>query len=133
MNGLVSRYVTLKMELDAKQKVLRELAAEIQEQATFPEGKNTAHIIGAGYDVSVQRRENVKWDQKKLASIRSRMGDETFFKLFTWEFKPVSARQITGFMDYGDPLQVEALRDARTCTPGAPAITFTPIEQRGAA
>ena len=128
-DALIARYVQLKMELDARQAQLREIAAELAESAPFPEGKKTAHIIGAGYDVTVQRRENVKWDQKKLEACRQRMGNENFFKVFAWEFKPASAKLLNGFLDYGDPAHVDAVKDARTVTQGAPSITFAPVEE----
>lgn len=128
-DALIQRYVALKLELDQKQALLREIAAELAESAPFPEGKKTAHIIGAGYDVTVQRRENVKWDQKKLEAARQAMGNEDFFKVFAWEFKPASAKALNGFLDYGDPAHVEAVRGARTLTQGAPSITFAPIEE----
>ena len=63
LNALVSEYVRLRQELDAKQACLKELAAALAGAAVFPEGKGTAHIRSAGYDVTVQRRQNVKWDQ----------------------------------------------------------------------
>lgn len=129
-NEIVSEYAKLKAEIEQKQARLRELAGQIDGLAIFPEGKNTTHLCAAGYNVTIQRRQNIKWNQKALNDCRVKLGDDLFFKLFTWEFK-ANTRALTGFLDMGDQHQAAIIAAARTVTPGATQISLDLINQEG--
>ena len=127
---IARQYVLLKSEVEQKTAQLRDLAKQLAGSATFPEGKNTAHMVSGGYDFTIQRKENVRWDQKKLATCRADFGDDLFFKLFGWKYEP-NTKILNGFFETGDPSQIGMVLDARTVSPGAPQISFEAIEQAG--
>ena len=129
-NAIFFEYVSLKSEVEQKTARLRDLAKQIAAVTTFPEGKNTAHAVEAGYNFTIQRKENVRWDQKKLATCRADFGDDLFFKLFGWKYEP-NTKILNGFFETGDPSQIGMVLDARTVSPGAPQISFEAIEQAG--
>jgi len=128
-NAIFSEYVNLKAEVEQKTARLRDLAKQIAAVATFPEGKNTAHMVSGGYDFTIQRKENTRWDQKVLRNTRIQLGDDLFFKLFDWEFKPIT-RTLKGFLDT-NPDKAPYIEAARTVSPGAPQISFEAINQAG--
>lgn len=128
VNQLIAEGAKTKAQLKMLQDKLRQINAALAGVAVFPDGKNTAHLAGNGYAVKIQRRENVKWNQDKLENCRRAMGNDEFFNVFTWEFKPASAKALDGFMKYGDQHFSALINDARTVTPGAPQVTYQTIE-----
>jgi len=133
LDELIESAVQLQREITARQEELKAVKAELEKFCDYPEGKNTAHIFGAGYNVTVQRKSNTAWDQKKLEAVRKAMGNENFFKIFSWEFKPAGAKQLNAYMDFGDPAIIDMINGARTVKPGAAQFTFTPWQQGGEA
>lgn len=129
--SLIAEGASLKATVEALQSRLREVNAALAEFADFPEGRNTARIAGAGYEVKIQRRENVKWDQAKLEAVREAMGNDEFFSVFAWKFEPKSKKALDGFLGYGDPSYASMIEDARTVSAGAPQVTYEPIDQEG--
>jgi len=128
LDRLIAEGAAIKTRMDADKSRLAEIHATLQGMALFPDGKNTAHLVGAGFDVKIARKANIKFDQAKLESLRVRMGNDGFFKVFKWEFKPVGQKQLDAFTAYGNPEWVSILNDAITITPGAPSVTYTPLE-----
>lgn len=124
---LIAKAVELKCRIAQQTSDLKELQKLIEERCTFPEGRQTAHIFGAGYDVTVQQRTNTKWDQKKLEEARKAMGNDEFFKVFAWEFKPQSAKQLDAFLSFGSSDHARLVLDARTVTKGASQFTYQPM------
>ena len=133
LDELIESAVQIQREIAARQEELKAVKAELEKFCDYPEGKNTAHIFGAGYDVTVQRRNSTAWDQKKLEAVRKAMGNENFFKVFSWEFKPAGAKQLNAYMDFGDPAIIDMINGARTVKLGASQFTFTPWQQGGEA
>lgn len=126
--ALIREGVELKGQIDDATARLRDINRRLAEMASFPEGKNTAHLEGAGFEVTIQKKEYTKYDQGKLDAARKAMGNELFLKPFTYEFKPRSKKELDAFMAYGDADQVAMIREAMTITEGAPQVTYKPME-----
>lgn len=125
---LIREGADLKNTITASEARLREINLRLVEIATFAPGKKTATVEGAGLKAKVQKKEYVKFNQEKLALARLAMGDPSFTKVFGWAFKPRTAKDLDAFLTYGNPDHVALIRAAMTITPGAPAVTFEPVE-----
>ena len=95
--SLAREHYETKAEIDRLKKRLAELADAIASQAVFPQGKNTANCNAGGVHVKVQRKEVQSWNQDRLNEARLRLGDETFLRLFRFEWK-ADKRQVDGFL-----------------------------------
>ena len=119
--ALISRGAILKAQMNLAQEELGRINQQIADQTRFLEGKNTGHVFGGGYDVPVQKRTNIKWEA---------LGDDDFFKVFTWEFKPSGANDLKAFLQFGGD-KAKRVLEAMTVTVGAPQVTYTRIRQEG--
>jgi len=126
--SLIREGATLKAEIDEKSERLREIHVRLLGIASFAPGKKTAIIEGAGLKAKIQKKEYVKFDQEKLALARLEMGDPSFTKVFGWAFKPRTAKDLDAFLSYGKPEHIALVRAAMTITPGAPQVTYEPVE-----
>ena len=95
--SLAREHLSTKLEIDRLKKRLAELADAIASQAVFPQGKSTANANAGGVHVKVQRKEVQSWNQDRLNEARARLGDETFLRLFRFEWK-ADKRQVDGFL-----------------------------------
>lgn len=126
--ALIREGARLKGIIDEATVSLRDINRQLAEQATFPEGKNTARLSGAGFNVTIQKKAYTKYDQDKLDAARKAMGNDLFLKPFTYEFKPRSKKELDAFMAYGDPGQAAMIREAMTISEGAPQVSYEPME-----
>ena len=122
--NLLSEGMHLKAKIDAAKARLAKINREIEAIAVFPEGKATAHLAAGGFRATIQRKTTVKWDQAKLAEAMKTLGAESFQKVFTYEFKPLGAKQLKAFLEFGEPEQVAAVKEAMTETPASPSVKF---------
>ena len=60
IENLLRKGITLKWEIEARQKILREINKKIAEQAEFKPGSSTGHIAAGGIMAKVTKRQNVK-------------------------------------------------------------------------
>ena len=123
---LVDEAAALKESIEAQTERLREINQELASQAEFKDGAKTGHISGTFYTAKVQLKENVKWDQAALETMRAKVGDSEFFKVFKWTFEPKSAKVLAGALEFGQ--HKEMIEAARTVTPGAPSVSFEKLE-----
>lgn len=126
---LIREGMEIKARMDADKARLQSINNTLAELAEYKEGSKTGHIYGQNLHVKVQRKTNVKWDQAELNRARSAIGDELFFQVFKWEFKPASKKALDGFMQYGDKLHVDMVNAAMTETPGTPAVEYELLEE----
>ena len=124
--ALIEEGAEIKAAINEQTQRLREIGAILFDQAQFPDGKNTAHMTGHNHKVTIQRKETVNWDQDLLAQARAGLGDNEFFQLFGWEFKPRAKRDLDGFLKHSpkDPL----VHQAMIIKPASPAVTYTALE-----
>lgn len=122
--NLLSEGMQLKARIDADKARLADINRAIEAIAVFPEGKATAHVAAGGFRATVQRKTTVKWDQAKLASAMDAIGADTFKRVFSYEFKPLGAKQLKAFLEFGEPEQVAAVKAAMTEAPASPSVRF---------
>lgn len=128
LRGLIDEAAALDNEIRQKTEQLRELKKTLAEAAIYRDGSKTGRLVSTNFEVTIQQRDNVKWDQTKLNEARLAMGDAAFFKIMKWTFEPTSAKTLNGFLEFGDQGQAGLIAAARTVTPGAPAVTFERLE-----
>ena len=109
---LIRRGLELRCSIDSLKKQLEEVNRQIIDAAEFPEGKNTAWVLGKGCRARVVNRVYEKWDQDKLDHARQVLGGEDFNRLFRAVWEPVSRRDVQGFLGRAGDEQREALLDA---------------------
>lgn len=126
IESLIEEGAMLKEEVQAKTQRLREIGAILAEQAQFPEGKNTAHLLGGGFKATVQRKETISWDQELLAQARASLGDGEFFGLFGWEFKPRAKKDLDGFLKHSP--KAPLVHQAMIIKQASPSVTFAALE-----
>ena len=131
LGTLLSEGAKLKARIDADKARLAEINRQLEAAAVFPEGKSTAHMAAGGFRATVTRKTYVKWDQKKLVKAMDAMGTEAFRKVFAYEFKPVSAKTLNSFLEFGNEADVAAVRDAMTETAGAPSVKYEEVLEDG--
>jgi hypothetical protein len=127
-SALIREGAELKNAITESEARLREINQRLAEIATFPEGKRTTKVDGAGLRAVIQKKIYIKLNQEKVAFARVQMGDHAFAQVFGWTFKPKSQRDLDGFLTHGKPEHVALVRDAMTITEGAPAVTFEKVE-----
>lgn len=132
--ALLQEGYALKCRMTQDKARLADIHGELARRAHFAPGSATGHIQAGGLAATVVRRTNITWDQAQLEKLRIRLGDALFFKIFVWEYRPLSARALTVFYRYGTPEDVAAVRAAATEKPGQASVTYetvTPKEASG--
>ena len=124
--SLIQEGATLKMQIEAMTSRLREINAALATEAEFKNGKKTGYLVGDGYKVKVVLRDNVKWDQEKLAQVISHL--PVIQDCFRTEYKPDS-KKLELAMARSEEVE-KAIVWARTITPGTPAVTYEPIQEQ---
>lgn len=124
--SLVVEARALRESIAAARDRLAEIGEVFAARAKFPDGCLTGYVQAGDTTVKVQKKSTVKWDQNALHAAYGRMGGELFKRAFTYEFKPLPARQFKAFMADPDvPNELKKLiEDARTVTEGKPSVFF---------
>lgn len=126
MEALMKEGAQLKAQIDQMAERLREINKTLAEKAEFKDGKKTAHLFAPGIKATVQLRENIKWDQDRLAEVKKHFA--WFDTVFKSEYKPKSSKELTVAMAKSAEFE-KAVAWARTITPAAPGVTYETIEQ----
>ena len=126
IESLIDEGAAIKAEVQEKTQRLREINAILAEQAQFPDGKKTAHLVGCNFQATVQVKENISWDQELLAQARASLGDGEFFGLFGWEFKPRAKKDLDGFLKHSP--KAPLVHAAMVIKPASPSVSFTALE-----
>jgi hypothetical protein len=129
----MSRAVSLADRAGALHEKIREMTAELDRLkeelaplAEFKPGSQTGHLTGTRWAVTVQKKENVKWDQGKLDGLRAVMGDDRFFEVFKFTYEPVSKKASDGAIAFG--AFGKDISGAMTVTAGKPYVSFKIME-----
>jgi hypothetical protein len=129
VESLIREGAGLKNQIDALSERLKQVNATLAAAAEFENGKKTAHLVGAGFRVKVQLKENISWSQEKLLKFREYVPEETFASLFKSVYEPASKKAIDGFLGYASKELVEGLQWCRTVKEGQPSVTYEPLEE----
>lgn len=123
---LIKEGAQLKGYIDQATAKLREINAQLAEAAEFKEGSKTGYVFGAGMKVKVSLRDNVKWDQDRIAQIISHIPNAK--ECFKTEYKPDN-KKLDAAIARSEELE-KAVDWARTVTPGAPSVTYEIVEDK---
>ena len=124
LESLIREGARLKSDIETKTARLRRINLALCESAEFKEDLRTAHLAGAGYQVTVRLHDNVTWDQERICEFRGMLSEEKFAQLFKAEYVPTSKKQIDGFMAHADPDLAAGLRSCMNIRPAAPQVVY---------
>lgn len=102
----------LKAQANEIKEQINSLEQEIGKTAVFPQGKKTSNYEQDGFSVKVERKETLKWDQDKLNKARAELGDDTFLRLFKFEWKHKQKAVLDEFL--ANDANAKHLKDALT-------------------
>ena len=126
---LVERGASIKKHIMALTEELRTVNEEIA-KAVVKNGSRSAAVYTNKYKVTVQLRNNVKWDQDRLFEVsKHAQFNEKFYESFRSEYKP-NTRVMEAYMAENTDF-ANAINWARTVTAGAPSVTYTAINVEG--
>ncbi|MCR5259511.1 MAG: hypothetical protein K6E40_15300 [Desulfovibrio sp.] len=128
VSALLSEGFKLKTRIDADTARLRQVNAALAGLCEYPEGKMTGHLAAGSIRAKITKKVNVKWDQARLLKACDAMGAEEFRKVFKYEFRPLGAKELKGFLDFGRPEHVALVKGALTETPGSPSVSYEVAE-----
>lgn len=126
---LVVRGSELKIQIQAMTEELRGINLELSRAAEYRNGSKTGHLLEAGIKVTVQMKENVKWNQERLAQVKALLPD-VFNDNFVYEFKPSSSKALKVAMKENAEF-AKAVEWSRTVSPGAPQVVYEKIIDEG--
>ena len=126
---LVVRGSELKIQMQAMTEELRGINLELSRAAEYRNGSKTGHLFEAGIKVTVQMKENVKWNQERLAQVKTLLPG-AFNDTFVYEFKPSSSKALEAAMKENEQFAA-AITWARTVSPGAPQVVYEKIIDEG--
>ena len=128
LDVLVKEYATNKAEADRLTARNAEIAEQLLQDVSFKNGSDTGHLVTGGYKVTVTRRANTKWLKDKLEEARSKMSDTVFFRVFAWEYKPRSKKDLDGFLAHADPEFRRLILTAMETSPGKPGVKVEALQ-----
>lgn len=126
---LVIRGSELKIQMQAMTEELRGINLELSKAAEYRNGSKTGHLLESGIKVTVQLKENVKWNQERLAQVKALLPD-VFNDNFVYEFKPSSSKALEAAMKENAEF-AQAVAWSRTVSPGAPQVVYEKIIDEG--
>lgn len=128
---LLREGLELKAKIAAAKARLDEINKEIAARAEFKAGSKTATMAAGGVLAKVQLRETVSWNQEALKAACNKMGADEFRKIFSYEFKPLGARQLNAWMAAAETRDEwrSMVADARQVKAGAPSISYEDVSQ----
>jgi hypothetical protein len=129
LEQLIQEGASLKSQRDALDAHLKQINQQISGLMDF-NGKKTAHAFSAGHKVTVQLRENVRWDQTKLEQVRESIGNDEFLTIMRPEWKPRSKKDLDGYLAHGQ--HAEGFRWAMEVREGAPLVKYEALEEEAA-
>jgi len=124
---LIREGARLKAEIDSAQARLREVNCALFMAAEFAPGKKTAYLVGAGYRVKLQARENGHVDQERVVQLRPHLG-EAFDQIFRVEYKP-DRKALDSYLQHGEPETIAGLNWAVEIKPGAPQVVYEELRE----
>lgn len=127
VTNLIEEGASIKSEIDAKNKRLREINAILVENATFADGKKSTHLVGCQFKATLAKKEDIVWDQAKMGDVRAALGDEQFFELFVWEYKHKAKKDLDAFIKHNPRANV--VKAAMTIKAGTTSVKYEALEE----
>lgn len=126
VKSMVVRGSELKIQIAAMTEELHSVNMALAKVATFLPNSKTGHLMEAGIRVKVSLRENVKYLQDRLQQVKDLI-PESFNRVFVYEYKPVSTKELTAAMAENDEF-AKAVEWSREIKPGMPTVTYERID-----
>ena len=123
LQSLILEGASLKARIEADTAKLREINKQLEAHADFGE-KKTAHMVASNIKATIQRKENVKWDQTRLEQIKGFFPE--FSSFFSIQYKPDN-KKIGAMLETRTEF-ADAIRYCREVSPGAPQVKYERIE-----
>ncbi|MFZ3048047.1 MAG: hypothetical protein WA151_19195 [Desulfatirhabdiaceae bacterium] len=125
IDDAIVRGAELKFQIDNMKEELSRINIFLTENAVYKPGVKTGHLEAHGIKVDTTPKENIKYDQDKLLTVKEHF--EFFGEAFKTEYEPIS-KAMKAFMAENDEFR-KAVEWSRTVTPGAPSVKYTKIEE----
>ena len=125
LDDLISKAAYLDNEIKMKKKELEKLKKKIYEDAIFEDGKKTTYLIGGGYKVKIQKRENFKIDQEKIKKVKQAF-PQVFSAYFKEEYKIIDKKLLSRISDENFK---KAINWAVEVKEGTPSFEFQILEE----
>lgn len=122
MINLAAEWAENKKTIDGLTERNRSIAELLDKAATYKEGGMTGKLQAGPWKVTITRRVNTTWDQRKLETARHIMGDETFSKAFTFKFEPRTKAIFDDFLFRCERDEAILIMGAKTDRTGAPGV-----------
>ena len=123
MQELIQHGYMLKTQIADLSAQLKDINQKIADATEFKNGSKTGHISTPDINVKVVKRENVRWDQKKLLEIKEHF--PTFNMYFKPEYKPVAR----ALKQSNEPELLKAVDWCKSVSEGAPTVTYELIKE----
>jgi hypothetical protein len=127
INQLIQKGFSLKQKIDNMTAELRAINKQIADAAEYKNGSKTGHIMTADIAVKIVRRENVKWQQDRLETVKSHFKDQ-FDTLVKYEIKPDMKKISKAGGDIA-----RAFEWAKEIAEASPSVSYELIQQEEAA
>ena len=128
LNALATEYADNKAQSDRITQRNYEIAELLEAHAKFKEGSSTGHLSAGGLKLTFSKKVNEKWSQPALELARKAFGDEWFFKVFKWEYKPQSKKDLDAFLSMGDKSLVQNILAAREVSPARTSVKIEAVQ-----
>jgi restriction endonuclease S subunit len=126
VNDLIKEGAQLKAFIATSTERLRTINERLATAAEYKDGSKTGHLFGAGYQVKISLRDNVKWDQAKIAQLIAHLPNAK--ECFKTEYKPDN-KKLDAAIARSEELE-QAVNWARTVSPGAPTVTYEMVDEK---
>jgi hypothetical protein len=100
VDELIDKAAILKADITDKTKILHALQEQIEALLEWPDKQASLTAFGRAFKAKIVTKTAVKWDQEKLDELRKTMGDDDFFTLFSFEYKPVNFSKLDNIWVY---------------------------------
>ncbi len=87
--SLLDEAYLLSTEIKNMNEKLKTVKDEILKSIDVPKDKKSFKISTANLTMKVTFKKVLKWDQVILEKIKTKVGDNIFYKIFTTEYKPI--------------------------------------------
>jgi len=114
----------LSNQIKLESKKLAELKSKLLKFVIPPTDKKSTTITMGDLKAKISFRTTTKWDQNLLEELRGRIGDNSFFNYFFWEYKPIT-NKISDKITFSDSTNQELFSTAKNTEQASPYIEIS--------